>query len=115
MVMIVNELTAAKLALNYDLFSETPFLDHATAKKWRKVKSVTCVGGAGVADLKMDLFYGSTLICKMVFNVATGLSGFATMKIPIAGSESCAPDTKISLIVTDAGNTNPYNIKVEIV
>ena len=115
MVVLVAEIPAATLALNYDVFSADPFVTHASAKFLRRVRKVTIVGGAGVDDCKMDLFYGSKLIAKSLYNVATGLSGFAKMAIPIVGSDVCKTDEKLSLIVTDAGNTNPYNIKLEIV
>ena len=99
---------------NVDVFTLAPFANHATAKRVRKVKRISVVGGAAADDLKLDLYYGAKLIGRSIYNVATGLTNSQAMGIPIVGSDLCKTDQKISLVVTDAGNTNPYNIKVEI-
>ena len=44
MTVISAQLTAATLALKYDVFSADPFLTFASSKKVRRVRKIYCVG-----------------------------------------------------------------------
>ena len=114
MVNLGVELTAAQMALNTDIFDIEPFVNHKMAKRPRRVRSIGIVGGAAVADAIFDLWYGPRLQASGLYNVATGLTNATDMQIPIVGGDWCRVDEPIKLVVTDAGNTNPYNIKVTI-
>ena len=114
MVVLQAEFAAAAPAVGVDVFSYDPFLAHAVSKIPRKVRRIGICGSNAVDDFKLDLYYGSRLVAKNLYNVATGLTNSQAMGIPIVGSDLCKTDQKISLIVTDAGNTNPYIIQVEL-
>ena len=114
LVNLQGEFTAATLAIGVDIFDLEPFVNHKMSKRPRRVRSVIIAGGAGVADCTFDLWYGTKLIAYGLYNVATGLQADTNMTIPIAGGDICRVDEPIKLVVTDAGNTNPYTVKVTI-
>ena len=95
------------------MFSEEPFLKYATSKFTRRVRRIGVVGGAGIADCKMDLYYGSKLIYKRVFNADTIAKGLQSSRANLALDTSedmqnivdkswCDSNSEISLLVTEA-------------
>ena len=114
MVVLVQEFTAAQLALGVDIFDLEPFVNHKMAKRNRRVKWVLITGGAAAADATFDLYYSDRLQASGLFNVDTGLENLTQMKIPIVGGDWCHVDEPIKLVVTEAGDTNPYHIAVGI-
>ena len=117
MVVLQQEFAAAHAVVatvGTDVFEYEPFKSHQNSARPRKVKSVTITGSNAVNDMKMDLYYGPRLVASSLYNVATGLTTSTSMKIPIVGGDYCKPNEPIKLVNTDAGGTNPVNIKIEI-
>ena len=115
MVTVVGEFTAAQLALGINVFDMAPFSDYATAKFKRKVRKVTLVGGAGVADLVCDLQYGSRKQAIGIHNNQTALEPSEITGVPVCSLDTCYPDEKLMLVVTDAPAASDVMFKVEIV
>jgi len=115
MVVLSAQVTAATLAVGYDVFSAQPFLDFATAKYRRRVKRIGITGSTAIGDTVFQLKYGAREVANGLYNTQTGvdLDDSADMVL-IVDTDVNQIDEPIILQVTDAATSNPCLIKIEI-
>ena len=80
---------AHPIAVGYDVFSATPFLEFSTAKFPRKVRTLTIVGDKilkylldAVASVEFDLQYGSRKQMIAIHNNQTALEPSKISAVP---------------------------------
>ena len=88
--------------VGYDVFSATPFLEFSTAKFPRKVRTLTVVGDNAVASCTFDLQYGARQQMIGIHNNQTALEPSKISAVPCTSLDTCWPDEKLMLVVTDA-------------